>query len=76
MNALKKRKDAVGKSALHLINSWKQLVSDANKPKPKIVVEPCHGPTEDDDDDDDNDDGDDDEEPAVTISNSRLGGYM
>ena len=64
MNALKKRKGVVGSSALNLINSWKQLVSEGNKPKPKIVVEPCHSLTEDE--------SDEDKEVAETISHSRL----
>ena len=39
MNTLKKRKGIIGTTALQLVNSWKQLVTDVNKPKPKIVVE-------------------------------------
>ena len=63
MNALKKRKGIVGNSALNLINSWKQMVNEVSKPKPKIVVEPCHSPSEDE--------GDEDEEVAEAISHSR-----
>ncbi|XP_065898062.1 transcription elongation factor B polypeptide 3-like isoform X2 [Dysidea avara] len=39
VNTLKKRKGIIGTTALQLVNSWKQLVTDVNKPKPKIVVE-------------------------------------
>ena len=85
MNALRKRKGVVGSSALSLINSWKQLVKEDNKPKPQIVVERCPSPPddeseddddEDDDDDDDDDDVDDDDREvteATRYSNSRLG---
>ena len=66
MNALKKRKGVVGSCALNLINSWKQMVNELNKPKPKpkIVVEPCHSPSEDE--------SDEDEEVTEAISHSRL----
>ena len=88
MNALKKRKGVVGSSAVNLINSWKQLVnniSNVSKPKPKIVVEPCHTaytPPEDETDDtndteedgDDEDDDDDDKEVTETTSHLRLDG--
>lgn len=66
MNALKKRKGIVGSSALSLINSWKQMVNEVSKPKPKIVVEPCHSPSEDEGDEDE------DEEVTEPISHSRL----
>lgn len=68
MNALKKRKGIVGSSALNLINSWKQLVTESNKPKPKVVVEPCHSPSDDESDDDD------DNEVTETTSHLRLDG--
>ena len=66
MNALKKRKGIVGSSALNLINSWKQMVNEVSKPKPKIVVEPCHSPSPSEDE------GDEDEEVTEAISHSRL----
>ena len=77
MNALKKRKGIVGSSALNLVSSWKQLVNEASKPKPKIVVEPCHSPSsEDENDEDENDEDEDDEdvneEVTESISHSRL----
>ena len=71
VNALKKRKGVVGSSALNLVSSWKQLVNEASKPKPKIVVEPCHSPSEDEDEDEEDED-DEDEEATETISHSRL----
>ena len=74
MNALRKRKGVIGSSALSLINSWKQLVKEDNKPKPQIVVERCPSPPDDDIDDDDNDDVDDDDrEVTEATSYSRLG---
>ena len=73
MNALKKRKGVVGSSALNLINSWKQMVNEVSKPKPKIVVEPCHSSSEDEASEDEGDeDEDEDEEVAEAISHSRL----
>lgn len=71
MNALRKRKGVVGSSALSLINSWKQLVKEDNKPKPQIVVERCPSPPDDDNDDSDDIDGDDREVTEAT-SYSRL----
>jgi len=66
VNGLKKRKGVIGSSALSLINSWKRLVNDVNKPKPKIVVEQCHGSNKGEDNDDD------DKEVTETLNHSRL----